>query len=109
MAVHHPATGGSNVLTKHGTTCEIYPEHLGNVSYIEFYDPEQGDEQQVKGDKEAEGPPHVRDALLLASLVRADPGQQGRAGHGARAPAGQPRVDAAAAAAVHRALGSAPW
>lgn len=72
------------------------------MSHIELYDPEQGDEQQVKGDEEAEGPPHVRDALVLAGLIRADPRQQGRAG--------QPRVYAAAAtAAVHHALGPALW
>ena len=30
-----------------------------HTSYIELYDPEHGDEQEVKGDKEAEGPPHI--------------------------------------------------
>lgn len=83
------------------STCEICPEHLGSVSYIELYDPEQGDEQQVKGDKEAESPPHVWDALILTGFVRANPCQQGRAG--------QPRVYTAAAAAVHHTLGPAPW
>lgn len=34
----------------------IYNKH---TSYVELYDPEQGDEQEVKGDEEAEGPPHV--------------------------------------------------
>lgn len=61
-----------------------------HVSYIELYDPEQGDEQEVKGDKEAEGPPHVRDALLLPGFVRLHPRADGRGADGPRPPAGQP-------------------
>lgn len=34
----------------------VYNKH---TSYVELYDPEHGDEQEVKGDEEAEGPPHV--------------------------------------------------
>lgn len=60
------------------------------MSYIELYDPEQGDEQEVKGDEEAEGPPHVRDALLLPGFVRLHPGADGRGVDGHQPPGGQP-------------------
>lgn len=34
-------------------TCDLH------TSYIELYDPEHGDEQEVEGHEEAEGPPHI--------------------------------------------------
>lgn len=72
------------------------------ASHIELYDPQQRDEQEVEGDEEAEGPPHVRDALLLPGFVRLHPGVDGRGGVGEPHPsAGQPRVGVAAASAVH--------
>lgn len=38
----------------------LYFQLLLNAAiHIELYDPEQSDEQEVKGDEEAEGPPHV--------------------------------------------------
>lgn len=76
-------------------------------SYIELYDPEQRDEQKVKGDEEAEGPPHVGDALLLAGFVRADARSHGRTVDRPRPPAVQPRFCAAAASAVHPGVGPA--
>ena len=72
------------------------------MPYIELYDPEQGDEQEVKGDEQAEGPPHVRDALFLRGFIRLHPRRHGRSADGPHAPAGQPRIHAAASA-VH------PW
>lgn len=60
------------------------------MSYIELYDPEQGDEQEVKGDEEAEGPPHVRDALLLTGFVRLHPCTDGRGVDKPHPSAGQP-------------------
>lgn len=51
---------------------------LQTQTYIEFYDPEHGDEQEVKGDKEAEGPPHIRDAFLLSDVVRLQSHGNGR-------------------------------
>lgn len=78
-----------------------------NMSYIELYDPEQSDEQEVKGDEEAEGPPHVRDALLLSGFVRLHP-HGDRRGVDRPEPPGQPRVDAAAAHALHRRPRSPP-
>lgn len=60
------------------------------MSYIELYDPEQGDEQEVEGDEEAEGPPHVRDALLLHGFVRLHPCGDGRCVDGPPHHAGQP-------------------
>lgn len=81
----------------------------GDESYIELYDPEQRDEQEVKGDEEAEGPPHVGDALLLAGFVWADALSHGRTVDRPRPPAGQPRFCAAAASAVHPGVGPAHW
>lgn len=74
------------------------------MSYIELYDPEQGDEQEVEGDEEAEGPPHVRDALLLAGVVRLHPRIDGRGVDWRHRSAGQPWIGAATASAVHP-----PW
>ena len=71
-----------------------------DVSYIELNDPQQGDEQEVEGDEEAEGPPHVGDALLLPGFVR--PRTDGRCVDIPHPPGGQPRISAAAASAVHR-------
>lgn len=72
------------------------------MSYIELNDPEQGDEQEVEGDEEAEGPPHIRDALLLPGFVRLPPGRDRPGVDGAHRSGVQPRLQAAAAAAVHR-------
>ena len=78
------------------------PKHLSSDpgtktwSHIELYDPEQGDEEQVKGHEEAEGPPHSRDARLLPGLVRLQPGVQRP-----HPPAVQPRISTAAAPAIH--------
>lgn len=71
------------------------------MSYIELYDPEQGDEQEVEGDEEAEGPPHVRDALLLAGIVRLHPRTDGLGVDWHHPSARQPRIGAATASAVH--------
>lgn len=71
-------------------------------TYIEFYDPEHGDEQEVKGDKEAEGPPHVRDAFLLSGFVRLHPHRHGCGVDRPREPPDrQLRIAAVAALAVH--------
>lgn len=73
-----------------------------HASYIELYDPEHGDEQEVKGHKEAEGPPHVRDALFLPGFIRFHPGVDGGSVEGPQPSARQPGLGAAAAAALAR-------
>lgn len=55
-------------------------------THIELYDPEQGDEEEVESDEEAEGPPDVGDGLLLASLVGLDSGREGAGVDGGQAP-----------------------
>lgn len=67
-----------------------------NTSYVELDDPEQADEQEVKGDEEAERPPHVWDALLLRSFVRLHPDRDGYGVDGVDPPAGETRIHAAA-------------
>lgn len=57
---------------------KLLSQPLQTQTYIEFYDPEHGDEQEVKGDKEAESPPHIRDAFLLSVVVRLQSHRNGR-------------------------------
>lgn len=71
---------------------------LNPAVYVELYDPEQGDEEEVEGDEEAEGPPHVGDALLLSGLEGL------HAGGGRGAVDGVAPPCAAAAPAVHHRL-----
>lgn len=57
---------------------KLLSQPLQTQTYIEFYDPEHGDEQEVKGDKETESPPHIRDAFLLSDVVRLQSHRNGR-------------------------------
>lgn len=67
-------------------------------AHIQLNDPQQRDKEQVKGDEEAEGPPHVRDTFLLPKLVRLHVGWV----DGAHAFAGRgPGINAAAVLALH--------
>lgn len=43
-------------------------------TYIELNDPEQSDEEKVKGHKQAEGSSEVRDALLFHTFIGLDAG-----------------------------------
>lgn len=77
----------SDTANTHLPLTHIYNKH---TSYVELYDPEQGDEQEVKRDEEAEGPPHVGDALLLPGFVRLHPRTDGRGADGSHRSTNQP-------------------
>lgn len=67
-------------------------------AYIQLNDPQQRYKEQVKGHKEAEGPPHIRDTFLLSKLVQLHVGRV----DGAHALAGGgPGIHTAAALALH--------
>lgn len=44
-------------------------------TYIELNDPEQSDEEEVKGHKQAEGSSQVRDALLFHAFIGINAGR----------------------------------
>lgn len=57
--------------------------HPAPRTYIQLDDPQKGDEEQVKGHKQAEGAAHVRDGLALRrwyEQVRGREGQRGGVG-----------------------------
>lgn len=65
-------------------------------TYIELNDPEQSDEEKIKGHKQAEGSSEVRDALLFHTFIGIDAGTYGRGADGAYDPCCGSRVHTAA-------------
>lgn len=56
------------------------------TTYVQLNDPQQSDEQKVKGHKQAEGSPNIWDALLFSCFVRLDAGRKGSGVDGPRTP-----------------------
>lgn len=61
-------------------------EMCGATTYVELNDPQQGDEQKVKGHKQAEGSPNIWDALPLFRFIRLNAGRKGSGVNRARTP-----------------------